>query len=87
MIKKIDEEPNFLFNIVFSDEATFEVNDNEIDIIVEVKRTTRLDFDHRIKEQGHFNVVYKMGTYYFNPENEYYGKFYVKTQLNLGQLI
>jgi len=33
------------------------------------------------------NVVYKMGTYYFNPENEYYGKFYVKTQLNLDQLI
>jgi len=27
MMKKIDEEPNFLF-IVFSDEATFEVNDN-----------------------------------------------------------
>jgi len=28
MIKKIDEEPNFLFNIIFSDETTFEVNDN-----------------------------------------------------------
>jgi len=26
-----------------------------------------------------------MRTYYFNPENEYYGKFYVKTD-NLGQL-
>jgi len=28
MMQKIDEEPNFLFNIVFLDEATFEVNGN-----------------------------------------------------------
>jgi len=27
-MQKIDEEPNFLLNIVFSDEATFEVNGN-----------------------------------------------------------
>jgi len=37
MMKKIDEEPNFLFNIVFSDKATFEVNDNvnrHVDIVL-----------------------------------------------------
>jgi len=28
MMQRIDEEPNFLFNIVFSNEATFEVNGN-----------------------------------------------------------
>jgi len=28
MMQRINEEPNFLFNIVFSDEATFEVNGN-----------------------------------------------------------
>jgi len=28
IMKKIDNDPNFLFNIVFSDEATFELNDS-----------------------------------------------------------
>jgi len=33
-MQRIDEEPNFLFNLVFS-EATFEVNNKTSDVIVD----------------------------------------------------
>jgi len=39
------------------------------------------DFDHKVKDQSHFkiNIVYKMGTHFFYPKIENYGKFYIKT--------
>jgi len=38
--KKTDDDPNFFFNIVFLDKATFELNDPLIDITVDSGLTT-----------------------------------------------